>query len=247
MKNYQKAHAALVFALVLFTITACSNLKNGSEEGTQEAEGANQEADTTALVVEEAEPATAVSVWKSTVSVRVEPGANAKWVTSVSLGERFQYLGESRKVTTDDGERTWAKIQLLDGKEGWILQDFIMIGGQPAAVLKDNTPLYKRPDILTKSDKILAKFDVIGIKGEGAFVEFKGMSADDTWFTSGWIKSENINTNPVDVASAVYIRKALSLDDEDEQLQELKVIYNSSDFEGSYFLTDLEDMIRELD
>ncbi len=247
MRNYSKFRIAQLLGICLATITACTDLKDSAAESDTGAEGAEQASDSTALAVEQAEPATAVSVWKSTVSVRVEPGANAKWVTSVSLGERFQYLGESRKVTTDDGERTWAKIQLLDGKEGWILQDFIMIGGQPAAVLKDNTPLYKRPDILTKSDKILGKFDVIGVKGEGAFVEFKGMSAEDTWFTSGWIKSENINTNPVDVASAVYIRKALSLEDEDEQLKELQVIYNSSDFEGSYFLTDLEDMIRELD
>ncbi|MEM9328723.1 MAG: SH3 domain-containing protein, partial [Bacteroidota bacterium] len=186
-------------------------------------------------------------IWKSAVSVRVEPGTKAKRVTTVSLGERFEYLGESQVIETEENDQKWAKIKLLDGNEGWILEDFILVGGQPAAILREQTPVYRRPDILTKSDKDFGKFDVIGVKGEGAFVEFKGMRSDDTWFTSGWIKSENIKINPVDVATAVYITKALKLEDDGEQLKELKSIYNSGDFEGSYFLTDLEDMIRKMD
>jgi len=239
MSTNSKTQSTFFASALLILFWACS----GSPEGS------NATATTDSTAVETPPPvqtSAAVSVWKTAVSVRQEPDPKGKWITSVSLGERFDYLGESQKVSADGKEREWAKVRLIDGKEGWIMQDFIVINGQPAAVLNDKTTVYRRPDILTKSDKSFNKFDVVAIETEdGDFLEVRGVEQGGTWFTSGWIKKENVTLKNIDVATSVYVQKAMALEDPEEQKEELNGILESSDFSQSIFIEDIRPMVAE--
>lgn len=183
----------------------------------------------------------AVSIWDK-VSVRESPNEKGKWVTSLSLGEALTYLKESKM----DGDKEYYKVRLQDGKEGWSRSVFIATEAK-AATFKNDTDIYSRPDLLTKTDKKFSKMDIVAIGEEkDGWVEVKGKRSEGKWIDKGWIKTNNLSDKPVDIATAKFAKKALSLEDKAKRVEALKEIVTNSDLSNSTFIPEISEMATEL-
>jgi uncharacterized protein YgiM (DUF1202 family) len=215
------------FFLSIFLLTACSQTEKTAttDEAVEESEARAEGGEASA------QPLAAVCVWDN-LSVRAEPNAKSKYITSISIGETLTLLGESA-VDSTDNNRAYAKVSLADGKEGWA-QSLLVIEGGMAAVFTDDVSIYKRPDLLTKSDKSFSQMDIVAIK-----------SLQDDWAEvvgkrTGWVKKENLSPKPVDIAAAKFGRIALNEKDMEKRKQAISEIVNNPDFSGSTFIPRLE-------
>lgn len=229
MKKY-----LLIACLFALTFTGCKSDKESGEASAEQEATLSSEA--TANETE------AVCIWDQ-ISVRDLPSEKGKWLTSINLGEKVTYLGV--KKVDSVSERTYAKVRLSDGKEGWSLADFIIPEGRPAVFLHE-TEYYKRPDLMTKSGNSFLPMDIVAICSEqGDWVEVRGKRKDMTYLSSGWVKPENISTKEVDLAVAKYASAAIKETD-DKKLAALKEIVENADFSSSHFIADLRDEIATI-
>jgi uncharacterized protein YgiM (DUF1202 family) len=228
MKNY---YYVLICAILSFGIASCSgNEKKESIDKTNSQEEAPKMVD-------------AVSIWDG-ISVREEPSSDGKWVSSISLGEKIQLTGNSA-VDSAEKNREYVEIILGDDKQGWVVSDFVEEGTAIAAV-KD-VQIYKRPDLLTKTDNSFKPMDVMAlIDTRDEWVEVKGKSQNENWFWSGWVKRTDLSDNEVDIAVAVYAQKAFKLENEEERAEAIQEIIENESFTSSKFMVDLKEELNEL-
>lgn len=229
-------------SIIFFSIcvlTACSSGETTTESSaaaTEAGAGNEQEAD--------AKPISAVCVWDN-LSVRAQPNAKSKWLTSISIGESLTMLGEYA-VDSADNNRQYVKVALADGKEGWT-QSLLVIEDGTAAVFVQDVSIYKRPDLLTKSDKSFSQMDIVAIKGvQDDWVEVTGKRLEGNWIETGWVKKESLSSQAVDIATAKFARLALNEQDPDKRIQALKDIVENADFSGSTFMPRLQGELEGL-
>ena len=221
----------LLFALmVLCLLTACGGgnkpTDNPNENPIAESE---PEAEP-----EEPQEVTAVCIWNG-VGVRQDADPKSKWLTSLGKGEKVAYLNESTTINDGKADREYYKIKLTDGTVGWARKDFVVADGKPVVVTKESS-IYKRPDLLTKSDKMFKPMDIIAVKGEnGDFYEVIGQRGDGKWIDKGYIKQSNLSYSDVDIAVAKFYHNAMSKESDIEQLEALSEILNNNDLSGSAF------------
>jgi uncharacterized protein YgiM (DUF1202 family) len=76
------------------------------------------------------------------VALRAKPEKTGELITTISMGESGTYLGETKDDKTSGNVVNYVKIKLKDGKEGWALSNYVIIGLRPAAILEDNTVVF---------------------------------------------------------------------------------------------------------
>lgn len=178
------------------------------------------------------------------LSIRNVPCKKGKWLASMSIGEQITYTGE--KVTDSISKKDYSKVVLVDGKEGWTRSDFIVVGGKVGAML-DEAVVYKRPDLLTKTNKKYSPMDIIAVMNtQGDWIRVKGKRKQGKYVEESWIKSNNISNNPVDIATAKYFSTALLKNDNTKKIKELQEITNNSDLSESKFIPLIKEQIIEL-
>lgn len=183
----------------------------------------------------------AVCVWDK-LAVRDTPGDKGKWVTSISLGESLKYHGLDSVV----GKKTYGKITLNDGQQGWARTDLIVIEAKPAVVTND-TDIYTRPDLLTKSDKKFSAMDIVAMKSsQDTWGEIRGKRSEGSWIDEGWVKTSNLSFEPVDIATAKFASKAMKIKNEEAKLKALQDILENVDLSSSKFITDIELMVSDM-
>ena len=225
--------------LVALLVSACSSSTSKFEE-VPEGGSATEVEVQEEVVVEKP----AVCVWDN-ISVREEPSSKAKWVTSVSVGETLTYLGKSA-IDSADKDRKYLSIKLADGTEGWSLADFIIVDSE-VAVFTEDASIYKRPDLLTKTENVFSKFGIVAISNvEGDWSEVVGKRTDGKWITTGWVKGANLSKQAIDVAVAKFTSSALSKDSEEEQKEALNGILENSDLVTSQFIDDISKMLDDM-
>ena len=229
--------------LSFFTITVLWSCGN---ESTKSSGGESPVAETPAETpAEEAsvEEQPAVCLWEN-LSVRQDPSSKGKWLTSMSLGEVVTYAGETALDSAAD--KSYHKVRLSDGTEGWSLATFIEIDGTEG-VFKADTEIYKRPDLLTKANKQYSSMDIVAISNtNGGWVEVRGKRADGKYIESGWVKGDNISSEAVDVATAKFGVTALAKESMDEKIAALTEILENSDLASSAFIPALNEKLTEL-
>jgi hypothetical protein len=136
--------------------------------------------------------------------LREEPKKEGKWISSMMLGETLTYLGET-VADSANPKQDYYKVELSDGKLAWARTYGILINAEPAAIISE-TPLYKRPDLVTKTDKSFKIVEFVAIIGEkDDWAEVVGAEKRKT----GWVKKESLSTNAEDVAVATLAQKDL--------------------------------------
>lgn len=220
MKNLYQ----FLIPVVLFSVCAC-----GSKVDTSSADEPESDQAVSASVEEPA-----VCIWKE-VGIRSTPQEKGKYVTTMYLGEKATALGDTASELVGNRRYQYVRVRLIDQTEGWIRSDFIAVGATPAALLKETT-IYKRPDLMTSTEKTFAQMDFVAIREslEG-WVEVIGKRKDDSWFSSGWIKGENVTTQPTDVAFSVFYTKAMMIEDPEKQREEISKLLKNTDLASSTF------------
>lgn len=172
--------------------------------------------ETEQAVTEENEKATtemtkvlAVSVFDK-VPVRAEPKKDGKYLTSLNLGETMNYLGEE-VADSNDAKRKFYKVELSDGTVAWARTYGVISDATPAAIIS-KTPVYKRPDLVNKTTKVLNPLEFVVIVGEkDDWVEIIGVQKKK----KGWVKKQYLKTKDEDVAvSTLAYKSILSIDGE---------------------------------
>lgn len=193
-------------------------------------------------IVEESKETPAVCVWDK-LSVRNTPGEKGKWITSISLGESLKHLGGDTTV----GNKTYAKIALNDGQEGWTRTDLIVLNAKPAVMIND-TDIYNRPDLLTKSDKKFSMMNIVAsMNTQDTWNEVKGKRSEGKWIDQGWVKGNNLSFEPVDIATAKFALKAIEIEDEDKKLEALNDIINNGDLSSSSFIAHIQLLVQDME
>ena len=227
--------------MIAFSMIACGGQENNNGEVANGGEKPPME-EAEKEPEEPTEP-NAVCLWPEAISIREEASSKAKFITSMYLGEKIFYLGDDKTVEEGKRERTYCRVRLQDGKEGWTRKDFVA-EGKAVAILEDAT-IYKRPDLLTKTSNKFEPMDVVAILEEKeGFFRVKGKKG--TWFKEGWIKMDNVTDEQVDVVFAVFYSKAQIMSDEKKE-KELKSLVDNSDLAGSVFMSTLQEKMIEME
>ncbi|MFO7655906.1 MAG: SH3 domain-containing protein [Bacteroidales bacterium] len=159
-------------------------------------------------------------------------------LTSIKLGEAINYLGET--VTDSASKKEYYKIELSDGTTGWALSKYIVIAATPAAVVAA-TPVYERPDILTKSArKYYDVIDIVAITEErDGWCNVTGRNL----LNSGWVLKESLSANKEDFAMAILARKEIFNPKGNIINEKLNDFINNAQFPGSKIVTILRDSL----
>lgn len=185
----------------------------------------------------------AVCIWDR-ASLKETPEEKGKWLESLSLGEKCEYLDETKEDNSGTKPVQYYKVRLSGGKEGWVQATLMSLNSKPAA-LNQNADVYSRPDLLTKTNKAFSKMDIVAVKNaEGDFVEVTGKRKDGKWVETGWIKAANVTYSDIDIAVAKFGGKALKIEDEAKKREAIKEILDNSDFSNSIFITDLYEIVN---
>ncbi len=209
----------IMVALLLSLLSACQNKKNSHGEKSND----------DSLMIQKTEPVPAISLWAN--GLRAEPGKDGKWITTILFAEEVTAIGDSVYVEKED--RTYTKVRLTDGKDGWVYAYLFAFNAERAAITQ-NTTLFKRPDISTPAGKSLEFGEIIAIDEK----------QDDGWihvFTKekkkqGWIRSEqNLTYNDIDLTAAILLERAFSEKNRDQQKKSLEEIINNVEFQESVF------------
>jgi len=240
-KNLKISIFLMAFAMFFFS---CGDSDTEQTEDTDEMEETYDSGEPEDYV-EEISEAPIVCMW-SKVSLKNAPTAKGKWVTTIYLGESATYTGITEKDTTVAKGKDYAKIELIDGTTGWVDIRFMAVDAKPY-VVKDISKLYKRPDILTATKKEYDKMQfVVVLETKGEWMKIKGKRSRDTWFSEGWMKSNHLTDNEIDINVAILTNRAMTIQDKEKKIEALNEIIDNSDFSGSSFIKDISSIVFDL-
>lgn len=221
-----------ILTLLLFFVSACGS------EGNNEAEGTKKENDVIAKK-EVLEKLPSVCIWDKG-TIREQPEKKGKFVSSMSLGETITWLGKT-EVDSSDKNKTYYNVVLSDGTEGWASEYVIAPNAKPAIATKE-VPIYKRPDLLTITEKSFDEMDLVAVtKENNEWVEVVGKERKKT----GWIKSRLISYKSEDVAFGLLATKALALKDSVKRYARISELVENPSFANSRFLRDLKEQVKQ--
>jgi uncharacterized protein YgiM (DUF1202 family) len=211
-------------AVLLLLISACKQFTSESASSV----------DSAASAVASPSLVSTFCVWNE-LGVHETPGEKAKYITSIYLGEKLTLVGDTASEKSGSKRIHYNKVQLSDGKQGWVRNDFIAIDAIPAAFLQE-TNLCKRPDLATVTDKNFTNMDFVAARpGSDGWVEVTGRRSGDKWFTSGYVKAEALTYTPIEVEFAVLNRRAAETDNQKLKETLYGQLSNASVFGASEF------------
>jgi hypothetical protein len=180
-----------------------------------------------------------VCIWNG-VPVRETPSKDGKWVSSISLGETVTFLG---KVAIDslDKNREYLYVELSDGKVAWANSYGLIVDGK-IAVLKEDAPIYKRPDLLTITEESFDKMDVLAIE-----------ETKDEWIKVigekkkllGWIKNNTVTESKEDIAFSIMVSKELKGKDGSFIIDKIEEFIEKTPYVNSIFISYLNELLAE--
>ena len=186
-----------------------------------------------------------ICMWGA-VSLKETPTSKGKYMTTIYLGEVASTFGEIVTDSSTSKVRDFVKIKLGDGTEGWIQENLMALDANPY-VIKSNTKLYKRPDILTAGTKEFDRMQFVAVtEMQEGWMKVKGKKIGAGWFSEGWVKSTNLTSTEIDVAVAILSERAMSSSEKDKKIDALNEIIDNTDFSSSQFIIDIEEMIENL-
>jgi uncharacterized protein YgiM (DUF1202 family) len=191
----------LLTLLLMVSFTACA-----SDKKTDEAEEADEEVNDNSD--NEYKTGVTMSTWEGH-SAKDSPGGDGKWVASIAFGEELTLLNETE--TDAKTNKSYEKVRLLDGKEGWVRADFVAIDASLEAVVQD-AQIYKRPGISNISDDMVLTGTVVIVKGhKDDFAEFIARNDANNKRKEGWLLGDKaLTSDETDVSAALLYSKAMN-------------------------------------
>ena len=191
-----------------------------------------------AVVYEEA-PAVCI---RDEASVRIEASQKASRVSTMALGEKVTWLGRS-EIDSSDKTITYLNIRLSDGTEGWTWDKLLVVNAKPAVAI-ENAIVYRRPDLVTETDKTFEPMELVALKKTlGDWIEVVG----EKKIKKGWIHAKLVSSKDSDVAVALLALQAYAVKDDEKMKKKIEVILNNAAFSRSVFINDLNNKIMSLE
>jgi hypothetical protein len=159
-------------------------------------------------------------------------------LTFLRVGESVISLGT--RETDTISKKDYSRIRLSDGTTGWARSDYIIENAVAGAIIEP-TPVYERPDILTKSSrKEYDGLDVVAVVDE-----------KDDWYNvtgrnnlnKGWVMKESVSISKEDVAMTILARKELFDSKGDISDDKLNDFINNAPYPGSRIVAILRDRL----
>lgn len=168
------------------------------------------------------------------IGLRDVPGKGGKYLSSVSLGEQVRWTGDKEK---DEAGKEYVKVELSDGKKGWTLA-YGIITGSVLGAIKEETMLYRRPDVLTASNSKLPFMNLVAVRQEkDGWVEVISEGKRQ----SGWVKKESVLSDKENITVAVLATRKLREKDGLELNKKWEAILANTPYPASHFAS----VIRE--
>ena len=228
----------LLFVFAIF-ISACGEDTENTDNNT------DTDNDEDVEVIDQTEKAPIICLW-SAVSIRETPDAKGKWKTTIYLGEKGTYLGESVTDTVPKKPVEYVKVKLTDGTTGWIEGRFMAINAEPYA-FKESSKLYKRPDILSAGKDEFDKMQyVVVLEEQDDWVKVKGVKKEVGWYREGWVKKDHLTADELDVTVAVLAYRAMGKKENEKKLEALNEILENTDLSSSQFFSDVRALVDKL-
>ncbi|RMG28835.1 MAG: hypothetical protein D6730_04940 [Bacteroidetes bacterium] len=163
-----------------------------------------------------------ICVWDHS-GLRESPGKRGTYITPVYFGEQVELLGESQYLPAE--KRTYIKIRLADGKEGWVNQ-YLFAEKAFLAVITKSTDIYRRPDFMTLKDEKFEEGEIVAVaEVRNDWIKVIG----EKHHKSGWITaSEAFSIHPNDILIARLYRDAMNKENayqQEKALQEIAITY----------------------
>ncbi|MBN1250769.1 MAG: hypothetical protein JXR51_08180 [Bacteroidales bacterium] len=238
MKNLKLNLLLLTFVFFIFSCASEGTDENSENDST------SVEADVEDGVGYEQE-VQAICIWSS-LTVKATPNEKGKYITSINLGEVATTHGIISVDSSTSKPREYVNITLADGTSGWVQKNFIAIDSK-AFVVKGKTKIYKRPDILTATKNELDRMQfLVSTEFQEGWIKIKAKRKIDNWFIEGWVKSDHLTDNQIDVTVAILVQRALDFKDKAKRIDALTEIKDNADFSASVFIKDIEELLYDL-
>jgi hypothetical protein len=219
----QKKHALLPGILLLFMVSSCTPGAPDNQAGP---------ADPEPEVI-------GVSVWDR-ISTKGQPVRNSPTITLLSLGEQFVYLDTSA-IDSSYNNTKFLKARLSDSSEVWIYGFASVLNAAPAVIIND-VPLYRRPDLMTITEEGLKAMEIVAVVEEWddwvkVVNEKKAMQ--------GWIHGEHITYSTIDIAFALLVSRALKEENPEQRIANLESLLEKNPYPNTIFTGELSNRVEE--
>ncbi len=214
------------FLVLFFTVLlySCNQIPDSNAELTKEN-------------VEKAIPS--VCIWDD-ISVREEPVRSSSIISRLNLGETVSFLG-LKAIDSTYKNQEYLKIKLSDGQIVWAY-NFSLVIHAKSAVVKEEVPVYMRPDLLTISDKKLSAMDIVAITDEiDNWVKYISEKKNN----EGWIQKDKISYVKEDIAFSLIAGRKLKKNSNELLLEKIEYILANNPYPNSYFVPVLKDIARQ--
>lgn len=224
-----KKSIILIFTILVITIVACEpDNKQGSEAEKSEL---SPPPTTSKTSNDEAELSkAAVCLWPK-VGLRSAPGRgkDAEYLTTIYFGEQVTLTGDKK----EKDERTYLKVMLSDGSEGWSDEYLFGVGGE-IAVATGTLPLYKRPDLATMQGKNFKKGDLLVLKPtKNKWREAVGFEKKH----EGWVQdNSSISDQQEDILVCMLYQRAMNTEKPSDKKKQLETILSNPNLASSDFV-----------
>ena len=184
-----------------------------------------------------------VSVWDR-ISTRSQPLRSSPRITLLSLGESFIYL-DSFAIDSSYNNTKFLKARLSDSTVVWVYGFASVLDAKPA-VVKNEIPLYLRPDLLTITADRMSAMEIVAVVEEW-----------DNWIKvvnekkekQGWIKKEYVSYDTIDLAFALLAKRNLEEEDPEQKIRNLEELLDHNPYPRTIFIPEIRrrvDQEREL-
>ena len=219
-----------LFVLILIIFAGC-----GSNEGKKSTDVTEKKDNNVKQVLQKA---ASVCIWDKG-TIKATPSKNGKYVSSMSLGEKINWLGETAMDSTDKN-KTYYHVELSDGTTGWASQ-YVIAPDAKAGITTKQVPIYLRPDLLTLTNKSFDEMELVAItKSSGEWLEVTGKEGKK----KGWIKSRLVSEKDADIAVGLLTSKALEVKDSSKQYERILEIVDNPSLASSRFMHDLKERVN---
>lgn len=216
--------------LVALSVLTASCSKTSGDAGAQGASSPAPGA-VAAATAATTESKTAVCVYDG-LGVRSEIGKNTKFISSLFLGETVKWTGITEK---DEAGKDYLKVELSDGKTGWVSANGVQTGAQMGA-LREDAASYKRPDPLTATNQKITFMTIVAVtQQKDDWLQLVGESKKQL----GWVKKDVVALDKEDVTNAILATKKLREKDGLDFAKKVEAIVKASPSPSSYFIQTL--------
>lgn len=140
-----------------------------------------------------------------------------------------------------DKNREYLYVELSDGKVAWA-NSYGLIVDSKIAALKEDIPIYKRPDLLTITEKTFDKMDVLAIEEtKGEWIKVVGEKKK----LLGWIKNNTVTESKEDVAFSIMVSKELKEKDGSLIIDKIEEFIEKTPYVNSIFISYLKEALAE--